>query len=537
MSSRRIILNTGVTYARTVLAFALALFSSRWVLAGLGQIDFGLFAVVGSLIACVVFLNGILAGSASRHFAYAIGKGNSDDVNRWFNTALFIHLLMPTVLILVGYPIGEYFIKHVLSIPPERVYACLWVFRLSLCSTFISMSGAPFLAMFIAKQRIFETAIWGIIQTVITFCFAYYLMRAHGDRLIIYSMGMVLIASVMILIQIGRAAVIFKECKITRCYWFDRTRAKELFSFASWSMIGSLGTMLRGQGSSIILNMFYGPRLNAAFGIANQVSGQAYTFTGAMTQAMGPELMTAAGHGDSQRVHDLSLQTCKFGVLLFLLFSIPIWIEMRNVLQLWLGSPPEYAIIFTRIMIVVLLVDTLTVGNMIAVSAYGKIRAYQATVGAMMFLTLPLSYCMLKWFHVPQAAVYAILITSVGCTIGRVLWGRILLNHSLGGWITSVLWRCLLVGVPSVGLALLPQLFMQANLWRLIVVSSVSISSVSLFSWFFGLTRRERTYFIRAIESGMDKSLSLLPDRLRPIFTRSAGIIVRLLNVGEIASE
>jgi Na+-driven multidrug efflux pump len=157
--SQRIVLNTAATYTRSVLAVALALFSSRWVLNALGQTDFGIFSVVGSLIIFIVFLNSVMAASAGRHYAFAIGQGNNTEVNRWFNAAFSVHLCLAVFLTLIGWPIGEYLISHVLNIPADRVQTSLGVFRVSLISAFVSMISIPFVAMFTAKQRIAELAV------------------------------------------------------------------------------------------------------------------------------------------------------------------------------------------------------------------------------------------------------------------------------------------------------------------------------------------------------------------------------------------
>ena len=338
--SHRIIVNTLATYARSVIAAGFALFSSRWVLNAMGQADYGLYALVGSLIVFVTFINGVLGGSATRHFAFAIGKGGDNEVNQWFNTALIIHTVLPVILILIGWPIGEYCIRRILTIPPDRILVCVWVFRLSLISTFAAMFSVPFMAMFIAKQNITETAVWQMLSTLANFIFAYYLTRASGDPLFIYAIGMVSICTLFSLIQILRALFIFSECRISRQYWFNRDHTSELFGFAAWTFIGNLGTLLRGQGTAILLNLFHGPTANAAYGIANQVSSQTLVFSNAMTGAMAPEITTTAGRGDRERLLGLALRASKFGTLLALLFAVPLILEMDYVITLWLKIPP-----------------------------------------------------------------------------------------------------------------------------------------------------------------------------------------------------
>ncbi|MCL2639889.1 MAG: hypothetical protein FWD53_03495, partial [Phycisphaerales bacterium] len=174
-ATHRIILNATATYGRTIFTMALGLFSSRWVLERLGKVDYGLMGVVGGLIIFITFLNNVTAGSCSRFFALSIGKGDPEETNRWFNTALSIHTLLPAVLILIGWPVGEWAIVHFLNIPPDRLDTALWVFRFSLVSTFWSMSATPYRAMFIAKQRIAELSLGGMITSIINFGFIYWL--------------------------------------------------------------------------------------------------------------------------------------------------------------------------------------------------------------------------------------------------------------------------------------------------------------------------------------------------------------------------
>jgi Na+-driven multidrug efflux pump len=180
-SPKKFFINTVATYARSVLSAGLALFSSRWVLTALGASDYGLFNVVGAIIVFITFLNGVMASSAARHLAFSIGRGETEEANKWFNTALAIHLLLPTVLIVIGLPIGEYCVREVLSIPPERIGACIWVFRISLFIAFMNMLAIPYVAMFNAKQHLSEIAAWGMSLSVYNFLLAYALAKTHRE--------------------------------------------------------------------------------------------------------------------------------------------------------------------------------------------------------------------------------------------------------------------------------------------------------------------------------------------------------------------
>ena len=493
-SSQRIALNTAATYARSVLAVGLALFSSRWVLSALGPTDFGLFSLVGSIIMFITFLNSVLASSVSRHFAYAIGQGDFAEVNRWFNAALSIHLCLATALVFVGWLVGEYVIANILTIPTERMLACLWVFRVSLISAFFSMISIPFVAMFTAQQHITELSVWGTLRSVLIFILAYILMGASSDPLLFYTVGMVGILVLIQCAQIIRAVFVFRECRIVLRKWLDRRRARGIFSFAAWNLIGCSGGILRNQGSAILLNLFFGPGLNAAYGIANQVSGQANQLAAAMVGAFSPEITASEGRGARTRMLSLALRSSRIGTILVLLFAIPLMIEMDYVLRLWLRTPPPYSAAFCQLILGTFVIDRLTVGYMLAVNAHGKIAGYQATVGTTLLLTLPLAWLFLELGYQPSSVGVAFIITMVVCSFGRVLWARRLLGVTVRSWVKSVALPCILVAISATLAALVPFRLLSPSFARLVLTIFASTGIISLVTWLVAFDAGERQF-------------------------------------------
>ena len=504
-SSHRIVLNTVVTYARSVVAIGLALFSGRWVLNALGETDLGLFSVVGSIIVLVTFLSNAMAVSSSRHFAFAIGQQNPEEITRWFNAAVSIHLGIAAFLVLVGWPIGEYAIGHLLTIPDHRVSTCLWVFRISLVSAFVSMGAIPFVAMFKAWQYMTEPSVWGMLTSLMTFTLAYTLDSVLGDRLLFYAIGMVTILVTIQAAQVVRAMMVFRECRIVLVQWFDRQRAKEIFSFAIWNLISSLGCVLRDQGSAVLLNLFFGPRVNAAYGIANQVSGQTNQLASAMLGAFGPEITASESRGERERMIDLSLRACKFGTLLIMLFAIPLMAEMHYVLRLWLRHPPQHTAIFCQLILCVFLVDRLTAGYMLAVNAHGRIAAYQATVGTTLVLTLPLEWLLLKLGCPPASVGLAFIATMTGCSAGRLFLGWRLLAMPASRWVKAVAYPCLLVAGGSGMAAMLAVWFLPSTFLRLMLTTASSASASVLIAWFLALDAKERQFMQHSLHRVLDK--------------------------------
>ena len=499
-SSQRIAINTVATYSRSILSAALGLFSTRWVLGALGQTDFGLFSVVGSIIVFIVFLNSVLANSAARYFAYSIGQGDTEVVNQWFNAALSIHLFLPIVLIFIGWPIGEYCIKHILTIPTNRILTCLLVFRISLIAAFFSMVTIPFTAMFTAKQHISTLAVWSMLQSILSFIFSFYLSNIFGDRLLVYAIGILIITVCVQLGQRIQAIAVFRECRIQYKKSLNFEKVKKIFSFAVWSLIGSFGGILRNQGSSILLNIYFGPKVNAAFGIANTVSAQALMLSGAMTSAISPEINVSEGRGDRCRMLDLSLRMCKFSSLMVMIFAIPLIAEMDYVLKLWLDDVPQYASILCQLMLIMFLIDQLTVGYMSAVLAYGKIAAYQATVGSTLVLTLPLAWVFIKLGYEPSYVGYAFIITIIICSFGRVIWGRYLLEMKVQDWMKMVVLPCFIVGAISSFMSFVTMYSILPSFFRFMIVCLTSTCTTILASWYFAFNTSERSFLLKNIE-------------------------------------
>lgn len=510
--SRRIAVNMLSSYGRSVISAGLALFSSRWVLNTLGQSDYGLYNVVGSLIAFIVFINGVLSNSASRHFAFAIGKGSIEEVGKWFNASLGIHLLIATCLVVIGWPLGEYFLKHHLTIPHGRLETCVWVFRISLLSAFLGMVSVPFVAMFTAKQYISELALWALAQSAMAFVLAYSLRFVAGDHLLAYSIGMVAIIAAMQVARILRGIIVFEECRPKPRTWFSRHHVSELFGFAIWNTIGSVGAILRDQGSNLLLNIHFGPSVNAAFGIANQVSGQSTVLSSAMIGAFSPEITSSEGRGDRARMLSLSQKASKYGTILVLLFSIPLMLEMEYVLELWLKHPPAYATGFCRWMLAAFMIDRLSVGAGLAVNAHGKIAAYQSTVGLTVVAAFPLAWLFVVLGSPPTGVGAAFALTACIITLGRQLWASRLFNTPLAGWNREVLLPTLAVASIGALAGVVPLALLSPSFLRLILSATLSTVAMGSITWKLILSGAEREILLARLPPYLRRKPRNQPD-------------------------
>lgn len=500
----RIVLNIVATYGRSLYALAVGLFTARWALQALGQVDYGLMGVVGGLAFFISFLNGLMAAAVGRFYAVNVGKESVaedkavalEETRKWFSTAVILHSVLPAVLMLAGYPAGLWAVRHFLEIPPERLEDCVWVFRFVCTSTFVAMVCVPVQAMYTAKQYIAELTVYSFATTTCNAVFLYYMVTHPGTWLAKYAFWTCLLAVTPQVIIAVRGLWLFPECRF-RCVRGELLRRLgELGHYAGWQMFGTLGVLLRVQGIQVLLNKYFGPRVNSAMKVANDVNAHTQTLSMSMLGAFQPAIVTAYGAGDFDRMRSLAFRACKFSMLFVLVFALPLGLELREVLRLWLGTPPQYAYGLCLFMFVDTVFEQSSVGHMMAVNARGKIALYQAFLGGTRLMTLPLAWLFLAWGHGVYSVGAAILTTTVICSWGRVGFARRLVGMSARYWLGRILLpvagiagACLLAGF-------LPRLWMGPSVWRVLATVGVCEPLFLGLTWGGLLDRREKEYVL-----------------------------------------
>lgn len=510
---QRILLNTCATYLRTLLSVVLGLFSGRWILQALGEVDYGLLGVVGGLIGFVTVLNGIVSGTCSRFFALSIGKGDESETKLWFNTALAIHTILPTVLIIVGWPLGEWAILHYCNIPPERLSTSQWVFRLSLVSAFISMISAPYMGMFVAKQRIAEVSLWSIANTTTNFVFVLWLLTYKGDAWLAYAIGQVSMNVFFISVQSYRAKKLFQECEFNKSLCFSITNYKRIFSFSAWQLFGGLTGIFRGNLIAILVNKYFNPSFypaaNASMQIGGTVSAHTQQIATALNGALSPEITSTEGKGDRNRVLMLANKASKFSTFLVLLFAIPISIEVKEILALWLGNPPENAWYFALMYLLCLYFDNQTTGFMIAINAAGRISKYQMTVGGLLLSAFPLAWFFVGICGFPYISVgWALAFTTAMASFARALWARTLVGASIFLWLKKVVIPCFTVLCVSLFIGYgIKSIIPNGSFTNLVLTLPASFVTVTILSIILIFDKDDRGFIKRQLTIIKDKVL------------------------------
>lgn len=383
--NKRIALNVVATYGRSLYAMVCGLLTSRWALMALGEVDLGIYGVVGGLTVFVGLLNSLMAGAVGRFYAFSVGEAQReenrekglDECIRWFNVALAIHCILPMVLVAIGYPCGIWAIRNFLTIPADRVYDAIWVWRYTCISAFAGMITVPFIAMYRAKQEIAELTIYGVIMTTLNIIVVYYMVSHPGVWLKKYALCMCLTSIVPLMIIAARSFQCFSECKVVVRYLWDWSRLKRLLKYAGATACGSLSQILSIQGVAILVNKRLGPARNAALTIGNTVANQCMTLSGSFMGALHPAIINALGAGNDTYARRLASRTCLLSGLAFLVFMLPLVVELDTVLKLWLKVPPDGLRQLCALVLFAFTLDRITDGHWMIVLGYGKVMAYQ----------------------------------------------------------------------------------------------------------------------------------------------------------------
>ena len=506
--NRRIFWNIIFTYGRSLLSILGTLLISRWALMALGQVDFGLFSVIGGLVVFIQFFNNVLAGSIARFYAFSIGQTKTDNTahslencRKWFNTALTIHAIIPLILILVGYPIAKWAIFNWLTIPAERLEACVWVLRFTCCASFIAMVNVPFMAMYTAKQYIAELTVYSMTTTVLNIVFAYFMATHPSVWLVKYALWMCLMSALPQIIICIRANIIFPECKFVWSYMGDIAYLKQIASYVCWTIFGRLAALLRSQGIAMLINKFFGPSVNASMQIARQVNAGTATLSSSLLKAFSPAITTAAGAKDYKRMTTLAFGACKFSTLLALIFVIPLMLELPFVIALWLKNPPQFTVGLCYLMLTYYVCDVCTTGNMLVINASGQVKEFNFVLGIVSIFALPAAivsvYLGGNVYSVGIILVIAICLNSTG----RIYFAQKLLHMSCSRWIREVLISIMILILLCGGVAYLPHLFIPQGISRLLLTISLAELCFFPLAWGVVLTSEERSFIISKLHS------------------------------------
>lgn len=504
-NNKRIAKNTMLLYFRMIIMMGVQLYTVRIVLDVLGASDYGLYNVVGGVVSMLAFLSGTMSTASQRYFAFEIGRGDRKQLRNTFNMTLLIYILIGIIILLLLETFGLWFLNHKITMPANRIVAANWVYQFAIGSLFLTMFQTPYSAMVIAHERMNFFAYVGILEVVLKLVVVYLLMIGSYDKLILFGILNLIVTFLVTTINRIYCLKNFKESRFL--YYWDKSLFKEIVSYSGWNLFGALAGIMNNQGINIVLNMFFGPVVNAARAVAFQINTALNQFVQNFMTATRPQITKYYAQGDNDKMLNLVFQSSKFSFFLLFLVSLPIMFKMPFILDIWLKKVPEYTVLFARLIIVGALIDTLSYSLMATVQATGKIKVYQALVGSVMLLNVPISFLFLKFGFSVETVFYIAIINSVVCLQIRLLFLKKMVCMQIGGFYKIVLLRIVLVVLISV--------FCIACIARMTLAPYISFFSVFICSF---LLVPLTIYIV-----GIDRSeMKIVNKQIRTLFNKIA---------------
>lgn len=486
--NKRIAKNTVFLYFRMFLIMGVSLYTSRIFLKTLGEDDFGLYNVIGGVVSMFTFLNGALAGATSRFLTYELGRKDYARLHKVFNVAIATHIMIAVFVVILAETIGLWFLYNKMTIPAERFDAAFWVYQISIVSCVLSITQVPYTATIIARERMNIYAYVGIIEVVLKLVIVYLLTISTYDKLIVYALLLFGVQTMILIYYRVYCNKQFAECKLKLIK--DRKMYKDMFVYASSDMIGNISVLAQGQGLNILLNMFFGPAVNAARGIAYQVQGAVTQFSGNFMTAVKPQIIKLYAAGKVNEMMKLVIQSSCFSYYLMLLIITPICLETDYILTLWLGEYPEYSVAFLRLILVLCMIQTLKTPRTTIFHATGKILLPNIVVGTILCMAFPAAYVILKLGGSPESVFWTAIASMAISEVASMIIMKSRINCSVTNYLLNVHVRCAFVTVTSLLLPLLIyNSYESQGFYRLIVTGIISTISILTTSYLIGLDK------------------------------------------------
>ncbi len=483
----RVIKNTGYLYAKMGITMFVSLYTTRLLLNALGASDFGIFNVVGGAIAMLGFLNAAMAGATQRFMSYSEGEGNKTKQKSIFNISVILHFFIAIIAGFVLLIVGHFFFNGILKIPEDRVYTAHIVYYCMIISTMLTVMTVPYDAVLNAHENMLYYAIVGIIESGLKLGIAFIVVYTLQDKLIVYGVLMAAISLLIMIIMRIYCHRKYAECAFSPKRYYDKKLMREMTGYAGWNLLSASSGIITQYGLSIVLNSYWGTILNAAQGIANQISGQLMVFSNMMMKALNPVIVKSEGGGNRQFMLNAAMIGAKSSFFLLALFAIPFIIDAPFILEKWLRNVPEWAVLFTRLQLLRFLLEQCTIMIAGTINAQGDIKGYTIIKSFVNFLPIILTALLFHWGYPP----YYLYVTWIICW--SIAGGIIVLyfahkkcSLSYFTYFRNVLIPTLIISALMVGVGILVSLLMEEGFLRLITIGlTTSFTFVLLYYSFF----------------------------------------------------
>lgn len=498
-NNKRIANNTLFLYLRMGLVLVVSLYTTRIVLQSLGVEDYGIYNVVSGFVAMFSFLNTSMSNGVQRFYNFSLGSSYEYTIKDVYNTALQIQGLLAVILLFLLETLGLWYIHTQMVIPLERINAAVWIFHFSVFSLVFLVLQIPYSAAIMAYEKMDYYAYLSIFDVVAKLGIAFAIKYATTDKLILYGALSLLISLICFFLYYFYAKRQFHELECD--YRIRKQLLKPMLSFSGWNIFGSFAYMIKSQGLNMLLNVFFGPIVNAARGISNMVMSAVQGFQSNIVIAFRPQLVQSYASGDNSRVLKLFYSLSKVSFILLATLSIPIIIELDYILHLWLGdSIPDYTAPFTILVLINMVISSLNTPISQVVHATGKMKTYQLCTSLMICAILPISWIFLKLGFEPISVYWvSLILTVINQVVCNIILKRIF-SYSIKEYCMKVIYPCVIftILVPIIPIVVSREL--SASFTRLMLTGGISVILSIVVTYFLVLDSSEKKVILAFIK-------------------------------------
>jgi len=486
-------MNTGILYARMAITVLISLYTTRVILNALGAEDFGIFNVVGGAITMLMLLNTGMAAATQRFMSYAQGAGSEEKLVKIFNVSIFLHAAVALVAFVALQAVGRILFLRVFVISASRIDAAWLIYQFAAIGTLVSILSVPYDAVLNARENMLFFAVLGLIESAAKLVIAICIVKIKGDHLVFYGLWMAVLSALLVIARAWYCHWRYSECRFLAARCFDTKLLREMSAFAGWSFLGASSSLVAHYSQGLVLNTYFGTIVNAAQGVANQVSGQLGALASTMLRALNPILAKSEGAGDRGKMIEASILGSKLAFFLIVPLMVPVIIEMPYIFRLWLVVPPKYAVIFCRLLLLRNLIDQLFVTLPSAISAVGNIKRFQAASVVLNFAPL---LGAITLFHMGYSA-YWIYVSYIIYAVASSLLLLYFVSKDCGMSASIYTWRVVVRSssscILSYAMGQAIHSLLQEGFTRLVLVVLSSLLVFVVSAVIIGVTREERS--------------------------------------------
>ena len=479
-------------YLRMLIIMLASFYIVRLLLIKLGVTDYGVFNITAGFITIFLFITNSLSSACQRFFALELVKKNIVKLNKLWNTVILIFLLLSFSILILGETIGVWFLKNYLVIPEARSDAAFWVFQFTLFTLLFTTMSVPYNALIIAKEKMNIYAVISIIDICLKLVIVLLIKYSTYDKLIFYSTELLLVSIITFLLYSFYCHYRFNECK----FFFknlDRNTLYQISNYSGWNLVGAFSIVSKTQGINIILNMFFGPAINASYAIAIQINSAISTFTNNFFTAVRPQILKNFENNFTQTI-SLALKSAKYSFFLIYIISLPVLLETKYIFSFWLDEIPNKTIIFSRLIIINSILEVLNYPIVTLVQATGNIKFYQLTVGIILILNLPLSILFLKWGFEPEITFIIMLFLTILSFLPRLIITNKIAKMPIKSFYLQVLQPISASILIALVLSLSLRIYLPEGATRFFLILVANFFTTLINIYYFGIDQKEKVF-------------------------------------------